>query len=119
MAIELGELRQQLKNDLGHSLDELLVKNENKWDEYFIIVYSFWDPEVANVLRSRIYVAGHPGKPMMGTMCFHVDNVKCTIKQIWNKPMDGPQWEKENLLSNDGVDKIGEEAVGSGIALHN
>ena len=56
---------------------------------------------------------------MMGTMCFHVDNVKCTIKQIWNKPMDGPQWEKENLLSNDGVDKIGEEAVGSGIALHN
>jgi len=118
MAIELGELRNQLKNDLGNTLDALLVEYENRWDEYFIIVHSYWDVEHDNLLRSRIYIALTPGLPMVGTMCFHVDNRQCSIKQIWLKPLDGPQWQKEEILSEDGVDKVGQEAVQSNILLH-
>ena len=55
---------------------------------------------------------------MVGTMCFHVDNRQCSIKQIWLKPLDGPQWQKEEILSEDGVDKVGQEAVQSNILLH-
>lgn len=117
-AIELGELRKQLKNDLGHTLDELLLQYEDRFDEYYFIVHTYWDQEYEGVMRSRIYVASTPGLPMVGTMCFHVDNKLCTIKQIWMKPLDGPQWEKEPLLSDEGVNKVGQEALASGVPLH-
>ena len=34
------------------------------------------------------------------------------------KPLDGPQWEKEPLLSDEGVNKVGQEALASGVPLH-
>jgi len=118
MGIELGELRTKLKDDLGQTLDKLLIQYEDRFDLYYITVYSFWDVDLDNTLRTRIYISEKLGRPMLGTMCFAVDNKLCSIKQLWIKPMDGPQWDKEELLSDEGVDKVGQQAVDTGTILH-
>jgi len=116
--ILIGDARNELKDELVKTLDDTLNAYSSKYDTMWLIIHTYWSKEYEGLLQTKVYVSLRPGVPMLGTMGFFCDSRAGTIKQAWCKPMDGPQWEKEELLSEVGVERVGAQALETGTILH-
>lgn len=87
MAILIGDMRQQMGENLCKVIDGVINRNSDK-KQYYILVHSKFNSD--NVIKQSIVLTSTIPDKMFGTICFHVDNQKGEVKRIWILPLDVP-----------------------------
>lgn len=94
MAIEIGELRNQLSLDLQQRVQEIVDKKQND-PNYYLMVFAKPDPLNKNQINTKIFTMYKdrlPGVPLLGTICVYVNNEQGRIEPMWCLPLDIPTY---------------------------
>ncbi|MFW9872313.1 MAG: hypothetical protein ACFFG0_04355 [Candidatus Thorarchaeota archaeon] len=106
MAIELGEIRQEMEKCEVKTLEGIIDKYKHK-QSYYILKHSNWEGEWSSIMRTKYALRStKPKIPLLGTKLWLVDNIKGTISLIYDLPMDIHSTEPfVDISSNKGFSK--------------
>lgn len=85
--ITTGDLRFELEAELRRRLAGIIAA-KHALQKYFVLVHTRWESE-SELVTKFVTLKNKPVK-MLGTICYEVDNVKGTLRQLWCLPKDIP-----------------------------
>jgi hypothetical protein len=111
MAIQIGEMRNQLALDLRRTLEHI-INEHKKLDNYYVLAIA--RPGEKRV-ETKIVLMLHRPPKLIGTICWHVDNRKGKLMRLWVLPYDWkwPEFVEGELLTNENHPEI--ESIDKGI----
>jgi len=119
MKMELGEIRSEMSRDVVEVVEQVINRFQGKRHPYYLLVYSEEGVDVypekgyqgkpekmmkledKHIIRTRVLVLDQRPDPMLGTICFKVDNRRGEIWKEWMLPQDVPL--PETILDGEGV----------------
>jgi len=117
MKVELGEIRDEMSRDVIEVIEQVINRFQKKRHPYYLLVYSEQGVDVypedayrgkpmkmikledKQVIRTRILILDYRPFPILGTMCFRIDNKRGEIWKEWMLPQDVPL--PESILSGE------------------
>ncbi len=85
----LGDARQMMGAEVMDRIRRVVDQNQDK-RAYYLLVASRLNPLDPLCIRTTVALSSYRPPPMLGTMCFHVDNVKGRAERLWVLPLDRP-----------------------------
>lgn len=127
MQLLLGDIRNELHNDLQKVLEKVILSRENK-PNYWILVYqnreNLSGQEArgkeqpgktqmvtgTDLINTKIVLMSEQPPKMLGTMCWYVDNTRGKLIREWVLPLDRPR--DEQFISDEHVKEVFDSAQG-------
>jgi len=107
MKATTGMLREWLSLDAQGRIEEVILAKQNH-NNYYMLVFSEFDPVENNVVKTKIITMLQKPSPMVGTICMHIDNKKSRVDTLWNLPADIPA---PDLVEGEPVGEVGKSSV--------
>ncbi len=85
--VDMRTARNELTFELRESLEDLINKRKGK-PNYYILVSAMPDPMNEHVINTKLICLKDKPPAYIGTMLYHVDNKRGTLKRIWVLPRD-------------------------------
>lgn len=83
----LWDVRSEMEKNEAQMLESIISKNKLK-SSYYIFKHSNWTNHDMNVMKSTYMLRSDKPPQMLGTVLWHVDNKKGTLKRVWDLPLD-------------------------------
>lgn len=83
----LWDVRTALEEQESRTIQDILTKNRSK-ESYYILVHANWTGNGMDVLKTKYLIMDKKPPRMLGTKLYLVNNIRGTLEQLWELPLD-------------------------------